>query len=175
MKSFTSKAVLGAFLVSSLIQGGFTLMSQVSRNPSSVEDAYEITINNIALDATSRIHSFDNVYLRATFGHEKVVELGLNEGWKIGRGESKPLAIRLDVQRSWIKADDTMDFQLEIVEAGAFNTVLVRCAQLAREVSAYNRSYQCNVPGERTPVLNYRVGRKGSSPAKVNSVAQNSN
>ncbi len=171
MKDFTFKAVLVAMAVSAVIQTGVGIISRNARTPSSVEDAYELSISTIALDGTSRIKGFNNVFLRMTFGKTNIVDLGTNEQWKVARGESKPLSIKLDLNKAWIQADDSMEFRLEVVENNLFKNVLVRCDQTAREISSYNRSYQCNIPGEQMPVLTYRLGRKGSTPQNM-SVAQ---
>jgi len=60
-----------------------------------------------------------------------------------------------------------MEFRLEIVEKGVFDTVVLRCSQVAREVTQYNRGYQCAIPGETTPVLSYRLAKKGAPPMSV--------
>lgn len=164
IKNFAFRTLAGALLFSGAVRVGLEVAGNVGRNPSSVEDSYELTIQSLGLDATSRLEGFKDVFIRGTFGKDRIVELGRNEAWTIGRGETKQLGIKLDIQKAWIQNDDTMDFTLEIVQKKTFETVLVRCSQVAREMSAYNRSYQCSIPNESLPVLSYRVGRKGSTP-----------
>ncbi|MBS1983836.1 MAG: hypothetical protein JST16_06665 [Bdellovibrionales bacterium] len=166
MKNFTFKALLAALAVSSLVKVGVPF-TQGNRAPSSVDESYELTISSLALDVNSRVPAMENVFLRTTFAKNRTVEFGRNERWKVARGESRPLAIKLDIERNWIQADDTMEFRVEVVESGAFDTVMLRCTQVAREVSQVNRSYQCSIPGENTPVLSYRLAKKGAAPVSV--------
>lgn len=167
MRDFATKALLGAVIFSGAVKISLQMVGHGSRHPSSVEDSYELTVQSIALDANSRLAGLENVFIRASFAQNQKLDFGKGEHWKIARGETKALALRLDIQRPWILGDDSMEFRMEIVQDGVFETVLVRCAQISREVSQYNRSYQCSIPGENTPVLAYRLAKKGAPPLSV--------
>jgi hypothetical protein len=139
-----------------------------SRNPAANE-GFALEVQNLALDSISRVNGFNAVFLRATFNDKYSVDFGKSEPITIARGERKSLAFNTDIKDRWVK-DDSMDFKLEIVETASFNKIIVRCAQVAKEMSSYNRSYQCTIPGESTAVLTYRLARKGSAEP-VNRVA----
>ena len=140
---------------------GWVMNSGENRNPSSLED-YELQIQSLNFDNGSRLHALNNVFLRATFGEQFAFEFGRNQPLTIERGSNRNLAFALDIDRSWIKNDE-LAFKVEIVQRGIIESVLVRCAQISKSVSEYNRSYQCSIPGENAPLLTYRLGKKGST------------
>ena len=48
------------------------------------------------------------------------------------------------------------------------DVALLRCNTVAKELSEYNRSYQCFIPGEKTAVVTYRLAEKGVPPPSPN-------
>lgn len=148
--------------VAGLIEVAFN--QSIRRNPSSLEEPIDLTISQLNLDPSSKLRTVNNVYLRATINDSMTYEWGKNEGWSLSPGDKKPLDISLRFQNAWIKNDE-VPFKLELVQNGFFKPVLVRCAQVAKQVNSYNRSFQCNIPGEATPLLVYRLGRKVEEPA----------
>jgi hypothetical protein len=165
VKEFMLQVFVGGLLIASGVKHYGPLLREVNRAPSS-QKGYELTIQSLAVDPLSRLGNLENVYLRVTLGKANVVEFGKNEGWKIAKGEMKPLEIHYDLSPSLL-GDDTLEFHLELVKPGFVESVLVRCSQTAREISAYNRGYTCTVPGETAPLFSYRVSEKGAPNINV--------
>ena len=165
----------GRFSVSTLVASmalagivDFAFTHSIDRNPSSANEGIEFSIQSLNLDPASRLKAANNVFLRATFNQKNVYEFGKSEGWSLTPGEKKPLDILMKIPPEWIKHGE-LEFKLELVKNATFTPILVRCAQISKQLDSYNRSYQCNIPGEGTPLLVYRVGRK---PEEAISVAQ---
>lgn len=157
-KKFSTANLMVSLGLAGLIEVGFD--QSIKRRPSSMEEPIDLTITQLNLDPTSKLRNgVQNVYLRAVINDNMTYEWGKTEGWALAPGEKKPLEISLRIQNAWIKNDE-IKFKLELVQNGFFNPVLVRCAQVSKQLSSYNRSFQCNIPGENTPLLVYRVGRK---------------
>lgn len=141
------------------------LPGALTRFPAALQsEPFELTIQSVGLDAASKLPSLDYVYVRAIINDKDIYEFGKNDPVTVGRGEKRPVDYKLEMKDSWIK-DDALEFRLEIVRNTTISPVIVRCATISKALSTYNRSYQCNIPGESTtPVLVYRLARRGSLP-----------
>lgn len=127
---------------------------------------YEISLSNVRLDTVSQIHNKDNVFLRLTFDENNVLDIGRGQHWNLKQGEQILVDQKIAVEQRFIKNDETK-FTIELMhEQNVWNVskadiALLRCNTIAKELGAYNRSFQCFVPGEKTPVLTYRLAEKG--------------
>jgi hypothetical protein len=130
---------------------------------------YELTLNSIKLDAMSRISEKENVFLRLRFEENNAFEIGRGQGWNLSQGGQIPVEQVIPVESKYINNDGTQ-FLLELVyEQNVWgvtkaDVAILRCNTLAKELSGYNRSYQCFIPGEKTPVITYRLAEKGVPP-----------
>ena len=140
-----------------------------SRNLSGDPKEYEITLNNIKLDAVSRVSEKKDVFLRLRFDDTTALEIGRGQKWELKQGAQILVDQKIPLESRFIQGDETK-FVLEVVfEQNIWNVTksdvtLLRCNTLAKELSAYNRSFQCFIPGEKTAVLTYRVAEKGVPP-----------
>jgi hypothetical protein len=159
MQSYTGKVVLASFALSILISGG--LENSIARSPANMDEGFELTIQNIATSPGSKLESLDNASIRAVFNNKEVVKVNGGEKISLAAGESKRLDAVLEIKNSWIKQDG-LEFRIEIVKSGFFESVVLRCATISKGISVYNRAYTCTVPSEQTAVLTYRVARKGA-------------
>jgi hypothetical protein len=159
MSGFMTHVTLSSFLIAGAVVFTTTRSNRV-RRPASM-DPFELQVQNLSLPEGGRIRSFDNVFLRATFDNTEVFEFGRGEKVSLNAGENRHLDLKIDVDPKWIRNDE-LNFKLEVVKEGFAETVLFRCMTVSKDLSVYNRSYQCSVPGEQEPVLTYRVARKGS-------------
>ena len=156
-----SRFSLSALALSMLVAGTIQLICKntTERRPSN-DDSLELSISALNIPQGSIFKGGRDLYIRATFNQQMTYEWGKKEGWSLGQGEKKPLDIVLKVPNNWIQNDE-LEFKLEVMQTGALaETVLVRCAQVSKQLSSYNRGYQCNVPGDNAPLLSYRLGRK---------------
>jgi hypothetical protein len=163
MKNFMSGLVLASL---SLTLGlDWLLNSNLNRRPSSNEE-FELQVQSLNFASSTRLHSLDKIYLRATFNGQFVYEFSKESPVSVARGENKVLGYSLPVNPEWLK-NDQLEFKIEIVEKATFENVILRCATISKEISQYNRSYQCRIPGEEAPLLTYRIGKKGSVPGQL--------
>lgn len=136
-----------------------------SRNLSEIKE-YEISLSSIRLDDVSQIHNKDNVFLRLTFDENNVLDIGRGQNWNLKQGSKILVDQKIAVESRFIKNDETK-FTIELMhEQNVWNVskadiAVLRCNTIAKELSAYNRSFQCFVPGEKTPILTYRLAEKG--------------
>jgi hypothetical protein len=136
-----------------------------SRNLSEIKE-YEISLSNIRLDNVSQIHNKDNVFLRLTFDENNVLDIGRGQNWNLKQGSQILVDQKIAVEPRFIQNDETK-FTIELMhEQNVWNVskadiAVLRCNTIAKELSAYNRSFQCFVPGEKTPILTYRLAEKG--------------
>ena len=127
---------------------------------------YEISLSNIRLDNVSQIHNKDNVFIRLTFDENNILDIGRGQHWNLKQGEQILVDQKIAVEPRFIRNDETK-FTIELMhEQNVWNVskadiALLRCNTIAKELGAYNRSFQCFVPGEKTPVLTYRLAEKG--------------
>jgi len=163
MKNFMSYVVMASF--SFTLGLDWYLNSDFNRRPSSTEE-FELQIQSLNFDKSTRLHALDKIYVRATFVGQFAYEFSKEAPVTVVRGESKILNFNLMVNPEWLK-NDQLEFKLEIVEKSFFENVIVRCATISKDISQYNRSYQCRVPGEEAPLLTYRLGKKGSVPGQL--------
>jgi len=168
------------FVVSSLLAGVTALFlhgmgpdhSRLRVPSGSSTKTFELHLQSLALSQNTRVKPQEKVFLRATFDGNKVMELGKNDSWSLNPGEEIPLDFKIDIDSRWVK-DDQLEFKLELMAENWFTTTLVRCAQVSKELSVYNRGYKCFIPGEPTPLLSYRLSEKGAPIPKSLPVASN--
>jgi hypothetical protein len=127
---------------------------------------YEISLSSIRLDSVSQIHNKDNVFLRLKFDENNVLDIGRGQNWNLKQGQQILVDQKIAIEPRFIQNDETK-FTVELMhEQNVWNVskadiAVLRCNTIAKELSAYNRSFQCFVPGEKTPVLTYRLAEKG--------------
>ncbi len=153
------KITMVASLFSGLLLTGIYTHEKYERTPANNQNPFELSIQSMALDSLGKIKDLEGAYIRATFNESKVVEFFNNAPIAMARGERKQLDAKFEIDPNWIQ-NDNLEFKLEVVQASG-DHVVIRCAQVSKGLSEYNRSYQCNVPGEKTAVLTYRLARKG--------------
>jgi hypothetical protein len=168
---------IDTFFVSTLLLGiSLTLTTthvldqSANRRPSGAENTYELHIQNLGLDPSSRLNSQEKVFIRVTFNKKYEMELGKNSSWALHKGDNLPLDVKLDINDAWVK-NDGLDFTVELVSASGFQSTLLNCTTVAKDISVYNRAYQCAVKGEKNPIISYRLAKKGSPIPDANSLA----
>lgn len=145
------------------------LKSTGSRGISNNPKEYELTLNTIKLDPASRVTGKENVFLRLRFEEKTALEIGRGQGWNLTQGGNILVDQKIPIDPQYIQGDETK-FLLEVVfEQNVWgvtkaDVALLRCNTVAKEISEYNRSYQCFIPGEKTPVVTYRLAEKGVPP-----------
>jgi hypothetical protein len=129
--------------------------SRHDRKPASLEEKLTLTIETLRLTKPLKIQSSDSIFLQARINGESVFDLTPRLHMKMG--EELSLKSQIVIDSKWLR-DGHLKFKIELVKSGIFNNVLVRCAQVAKRVEDYNRSYQCSLPGaEDTPFLVYSL------------------
>jgi hypothetical protein len=142
------------------------LNSAVGARNLSESKEYEISLNSIRLDNVSQIHNKDNVFLRLTFDENNVLDIGRGQNWSLKQGQQILVDQKIAIEPRFIQNDETK-FTVELMhEQNVWNVskadvAILRCNTIAKELGAYNRSFQCFVPGEKAPVLTYRLAEKG--------------
>ncbi|MEO5667611.1 MAG: hypothetical protein ABIR96_06110 [Bdellovibrionota bacterium] len=132
--------------------------AQKSRRPAS-DESISLEIKEIQLPSNSKVQEFRNVSLRATFNHEKAIDLLPGRTLQLRGGQVADLNVKIPVDPSWIR-NDQLAFNLEFVEQGMIEVVVVRCAQVSKKISSYNRNYQCFIPGDTVALVTYRLGNE---------------
>jgi hypothetical protein len=141
-----------------------------ARRPSAADNTYELHIQSLSLDAASRIPNQSKVFVRATFNQKYEMELGKSQSWSLHKGDLLPVDVKIDVNDAWVK-NDNLEFKLELVKDEGFKNTIIRCAIIAKELSVYNRGYTCSVPGEKAPIISYRLSKKGAPLPNENNIA----
>ena len=153
------------------------LQSSGTRNLSGNPKDYELTLNSIKLDSSSRISAKENVFLRLRFDENTALEIGRGQGWNITQGGQIVVDQKIPLEAKYITGDETK-FLLELVhEQNVWGVTkadvsLLTCNTVAKELSEYNRSYQCFIPGEKTAVITYRLSEKGVPPPSAGGDSQ---
>ncbi|NCN27860.1 hypothetical protein GW915_09820 [bacterium] len=176
LDTFFIGTALVAGIISISVSKFGSFMHKESRYPSSQSSKkiYELHIQNLALSEFSKLQSQEKVFLRATFDKDSVIDIGSAQPWPLNQGDSLEIDYKLDINDAWVK-NDQLEFKLELMGEGWFTMALVRCAQVAKEVSSYNRAYTCTIPGEKAPLLTYRLAEKGVPPPNKNQLPVASN
>jgi len=167
--NFTLSSLMFALALGGLIDVVSTRAFHAFRAPSST-DGVSLSITNLAVDPMSRLHDTSKIFIRATINKTVVKEFGRGEDWTVKPGEKLPLNINVPVQAGWVQNDE-LEFKMELVREGFFEQTLVRCAQVAKQLSNYNRAFQCRIPGESTVLFSYRVGRPPEESLEVTKTA----
>lgn len=141
------------------------LSTNAFRKPAGAEknEPFELQIQSLGLDQVSHLPELNHVFVRAIFNNEEIYEFAKRDPMTVARGEKRSMDFKIEIKDSWIKGD-TLEFRLEVVRNTTLSPVMVRCATISKGLSTYNRSYQCMIPGENSPVLSYRLARRGSVP-----------
>lgn len=147
----------------------YTAPDDSDRHPLSKDKSYELHLQKLKIDAMSRLRPKENVFVRVTFDQKDVLEFGREENWAIDYKTVIDIDQKIHIDPNWIE-DDLMEYKVELVQE--YNVLdqhkveitLVRCATVSKEVSVYNRSYQCFIPGEKTPLFTYRLAEEGVPP-----------
>ncbi len=130
---------------------------QQERTPASQLEPISLEIKNVQLPLGSKVQEFRNITLRATFNRDRTIDLMPGRTLDLISGQSADLHVKLPIDSSWIK-NDQLEFKLEFVKKGFIDQVVVRCAQVSKKISEYNRSYQCFIPGDEVALVTYRLG-----------------
>ncbi len=159
MRSYMVKAGFASMLVAAglqLLAGGGP-----SRSIASV-DQLELHLQNAKLSTASRIKADDvkSLFVRLTFSNQHVVELAKDTPIGILKGEESLIDLKIPVKPAWIRGDE-LDFKIEFVSKGVLENVIIRCSHVSKEVTKFNRTLQCVLPGESQPFLNFRLAKQG--------------
>ncbi len=168
LNSYFAKLISSSLVVTALV--GLAVQSNSNRRPAA-EDVYELHIQSVTLDSASRVTAFDRFSIRATFNDKHLVELLKDNPLSIARGEVRNIDQKIQIKPEWIK-NDALSFKVELVKQGIFESILVRCGIVSKNISEYSRTYQCALPTEQKPFLTYTLGKKEQSNI---SLSQNSN
>lgn len=163
-----SLATLFSFTLGGLL--AFEGPRHLHRGIASTSVPMELQIQSLQIDAVSKVKSLDNIHLRATFNQKKTLEFGREQKWHLAAGQKLDLDIRIEIKPEWIQ-NDSLSFNLEIIESGLIETLAVRCATISKAVSSYNRAYHCTLPDETNALLTYRLATK-NSVAPTNTMAK---
>ena len=166
-----NRIIIGGSLLSVLALSFVFNYGNSQRNPAANEMPFELTLTSVAIDPIGKLEQMESAYVRATFNESTVVEFYNKNPLNLPKGQKKVLDAKLEIDPSWIHSDK-LEFKLELVNKAAGDHVAIRCAQVSKGLSEYNRTYQCNVPGESSAVLTYRLARKGD-PVGGSPVAKN--
>lgn len=142
--------------------------SQKSRQPASL-DSLSLEIKQIQLPSNSKVLELRNVSLKATFNQDNSMDLLAGRKLNLAPGQMTELNMKIPVDSSWIR-NDQLSFNLEFVQEGIIDVVIVRCAQVSKKISHYNRNYQCFIPGDAVALMTYRLGNE---QVGVSGLAQN--
>lgn len=174
-------AALGlALLGASMVHVEFN-SNNGTREISGTPKEFEITLNNMKLDKTGRIHNQEDVFLRLSFDETNALEIGRGQKWNLSQGKQIDIDQKITLDNRFIKNDETK-FTLELVHEQSVwgvskaDVTILRCNTVAKEISSFNRSYQCFVPGEKAAIITYRLAEKGVPPPSAqgdNAVAAN--
>jgi hypothetical protein len=129
---------------------------QELRKPAS-SDMLSLEIKEIQLPSGSKLHELRNVGLRATFNQEQSMDLLPGRTLNLSQGQAAQIDVKIPVSPTWIR-NDQLAFTLEFVQRGFLESVVVRCTQISKKISHYNRNYQCFIPGDTAPLVTYRLG-----------------
>jgi hypothetical protein len=132
---------------------------QQARNPASLLEPISLEIKNVQLPHGSKVDRLSDITLRATFNRRLTVDLLPGRTLDMASGQSADVNIKIPIDPSWIH-NDQLEFKLEFVKKGLIDQVVVRCAQVSKKVSEYNRSYQCFIPGDELALVTYRLGNE---------------
>lgn len=136
-----------------------------SVSPIFEQKEYEIFIKNIYLGSQSRIRDKKNVYLRVTFDERNVFDIGRNQNWSLKRGEQILVNQKLRLDPHFVKGQKTQ-FTLELMSKqnvwglDEVNVSILICRTNTEKLELGNRSFECSVPGEATPVVSYGLLEK---------------
>jgi hypothetical protein len=150
---------LNSALCLALFSGiSFWEQNQKERNPAS-SDAISLEIKDIQLPSGSKVSELRNVSLKATFNNDKAIDLLPGRTITLAAGQMAELNVKIPVDANWIR-NDQLAFNLEFVQEGFIDVVLVRCSQVSKKISSYNRNYQCFIPGDTQALVTYRLGNE---------------
>jgi hypothetical protein len=162
-KFFTTLCLSLSFLSVGLLK--YANSNSQSRNPAS-SSALTLEITHLKLPPQSQLSTLEDVSIRATFNRNNKVDLLGRKVLSLAAGQSLDLDLKVAIDPSWIQ-NDQLEFKLEIVKKGILDKVLVRCAQISRKISDYNRSYQCFIPGDEVALLTYRISGDKAAPRAI--------
>jgi len=139
-----------------------------SRQPASM-DTLSLEIKEIQLPSHSKVLELRNVSLRVTFNQDNSIDVLGGRKLNLASGQMTELNMKIPVDASWVR-NDQLAFNLEFVQEGLIDVVIVRCAQVSKKISHYNRNYQCFIPGDNVALMTYRLGNE---QVGVSGLAQN--
>ena len=153
LKNYTVASLGASLVIAALIMQW--AQSKIFRSPASAQDK-TLQIQTLSLDQVGSLKELSNFYVRVTFKNQKTLEFGKGEHWNLKSGESRRMDISIPLAAHI--TNDELEFKLEIVNTNLFETVVARCSTVSKNISGYNRSYQCHLPNAATPILSYRIG-----------------
>jgi hypothetical protein len=128
------------------------------RRPASMDEPLTLTVQSLKILSPLHLTRSDAVVLRLTVNRSHSFDL--TPRLHLNLGEEIQLNSKVVVDPHWVR-EGNLEFKIELVREGLLKNVLLRCAQVAKSVDDYNRSYQCSMPGKLdNPALTYTL-RKG--------------
>ena len=168
MKLPSKYSTLSVLIVGTLLGSLFYLSPKSFKRELSSKDQFELHLQKMSLHPLSRLLPQENIYLRTTFNKLHEFNYGKDQTWNLDSGTSIDLDMKIDIDPTWIE-NDQLEFKIEIVKkvdliGNVVEVTVINCATISRELSEYNRGYQCYVPGEKHALLTYRLSKKGELP-----------
>lgn len=131
--------------------------NNTGRNPASAVPSLQLEIKSIQLPLNTSLQNIKEASLIATFDRTQKIDLLGNKKLSLNQGQNLDLGIKIKIDNSWVR-NDQVEFKLELVKTGFIDKILLRCAQVSKKLSEYNRSYQCFLPDNpKDAVITYRV------------------
>lgn len=154
--------ILGATL-SVLGLQQITNFSTASRAPASSPENYVLEVKSLIIEGSPELQAAIGSDLRATFNRTQQKVLSKLDQDFFNKSSAGELSLKVNIDPEWIK-DDKLEFKIEVVKPGLIDQVIVRCAQVSKKISEYNRSYQCSLPEAETAFLTYRLSKETDLP-----------
>lgn len=137
------------------------------RRPASQEAVrFVLEVKSVDLTSSKQLRNVVGSELRATFNRSHDVSLKKFDQEFLNSKEADKLNIKMGIDPKWVQ-DDKLEFKIELVKTGLIDQIMVRCAQVSKRLSEYNRSYQCFLPGEDIAFITYRLSKERMSRTSI--------
>lgn len=138
------------------------------RTPASQQEdmRFVLEVKSVDLTSSKQLRNVVGSELRATFNRSHDISLKKFDDAFLNSKKSGNLNIKMNIDPKWIQ-DDKLEFKIELVKTGLIDQIMVRCAQVSKRLSEYNRSYQCFLPGEDVAFITYRLSKERLSRTSI--------
>lgn len=134
----------------------FVASLQISGNRTpAAEQSVEIELQSIALSKETALQTgVQGAHVKVTLDNKHEFKDSVLVNLQPGEGQTLSSKFLVPIEAL---NNDTLDLRVELVKPGILEKSLVRCQIVSKNVSQYNRSYQCFLPNESVPFLVYRL------------------